>query len=284
MKHIILDTDLGGDADDIFALLFAINSPELKIDLIVTSDEYKSHRARYTEEFLEMIDVKIPVVAGLDVGNTKLFVVENQIKDTKRKVDENFLEAIKQVVEKNEMTHYVCIGTQSNLAVFIKRYPHLKNKVKILFMGGAINYRKPNCAQHNIKYDVPPAIEVFHSDWDKKYVLSDVTFREEIKIDKQSQMYKELKKLNKKHTNFIIESMNSLFEKLCPETRMHDPLTLSYLINEQIIDFETQKITMNEKGIMKLSPDGRETIVSKKANYELFLEIFKERIYQDIVK
>lgn len=112
MKHIILDTDIGGDADDIFALLLAINSPELKIDLIVTSDEHKSHRARYTEEYLELINTKIPVVAGLDVGNTKLFLVDKQIKDNQRTVDENFLEAMKKVVEKNDMTHYVCIGTQ----------------------------------------------------------------------------------------------------------------------------------------------------------------------------
>ncbi len=279
MKNIILDTDLGGDADDIFALLFAIHSPELKIDLIVTNDEYKSHRARYTEEFLEMIDVKTPVVAGLDVGNTKLFVVEGQIKDKNRKVNENFLEEIKKVVEKNDITHYVCIGPQSNLAAFIRKYPKLKNKVKILFMGGTINYRIPDCAEHNIKYDVQSAIDVFHSNWDKKYVLSDTTFREEIKIDKQSKMYKELEKSNKTHINFIIESMNSFFQKIGPETRMHDPLTLSYLINEQIIDFETQKLSMNDRWIMKISPEGRETVVSKKANYELFLEIFRKRIF-----
>ncbi len=278
MKHVILDTDLGGDADDIFALLFAIHSPELKIDLIVTSDEHNSHRARYTEEFLELIHADIPVVAGLDVGNTKLFVVDEQIKDKQRVVNNNFLEEIKKVIEKNELTHYVCIGPQSNLAAFIKKYPELKSKITILFMGGAINYRVPNSPEHNVKYDVQSAIDVFHSDWNKKYVLSDVTFKEEIKIDKKSKMFKELEELDKPHLNFIIESMNLLFKKVTPETYMHDPITLSYLIDNQIINFERQKLKMSKRGIMQISPNGQETIVSTSANYEAFLRIFKERI------
>lgn len=278
MKHIILDTDLGGDADDIFALLFAIHSPELKIDLIVTSDEHKSHRARYTEEFLELININIPIVAGLDVGNTKLFVVGEQIKDKQRIVNNNFLEEIKKVVEMNDVTHYVCIGPQSNISAFIKKYPELKGKIEILFMGGAINYRIPNCAEHNVKYDIKSAIEVFHSDWNKKYVLSDITFNEAIKVNQESQFFEELKNSDKPHLNYIIESMKLLFNKLEPKTYMHDPITLSYLINNQIIDFENKKISINGNGVMRIDPDGEETIISKSANYELFWKIFKERI------
>ncbi|MCA9352023.1 nucleoside hydrolase [Patescibacteria group bacterium] len=279
MKHIILDTDVGGDVDDILALLFAIHSPEFQIDLIVTSDEYKSHRARYAEEFLELISVKIPVVAGLDVGNTKLFVVNKQIKNPHRVVNTNFLEEIKKVIQKNDLTYYVCIGPQSNLAAFIKENPELKNKVKILFMGGAIHYRIPDSPEHNIKYDVQSAIDVFHSDWDKKYVLSDVTFREEIKVTTESIFYKELSNLNKPHLNFIIESMKYFFNQVTPETCMHDPITLSYLIDNEILSFEKQKLNMDERGVMQINEDGHETLVSKSANYDLFWKIFKDRIF-----
>jgi hypothetical protein len=51
VKHVILDTDIGGDPDDAFALLLGLNSPEINIDLIVTSDEHKGHRAEFARKF-----------------------------------------------------------------------------------------------------------------------------------------------------------------------------------------------------------------------------------------
>lgn len=280
MKHIILDTDLGGDADDVLALLFALNSPELHIDLIVTSDEHKGDRARYAKEFLSLVKRRIPVVSGVDLGHEKLFVTNKQIINKKRPVNSKFLEAMKCVIEKNKITYYVCIGPQSNLSLFIKKYPKLKDKVKIIFMGGAINYRIPNCAEHNIKYDAKSAVDVFYSDWDKKYIISDTTFKQEIRVDEKSTFFLELKKMNKPCFDYIVESIMCLFKKLTPETYMHDPLTLSCLIDENIINFETKKISINNKGIMRTSSAGRNTLVSTSADYDLFWRIFRKRIFK----
>ena len=39
MKNIILNTDIGGDFDDILALVLALNSPEIKIEGVITTKE-----------------------------------------------------------------------------------------------------------------------------------------------------------------------------------------------------------------------------------------------------
>lgn len=280
MKHIILDTDLGGDPDDLFTLIFALNSPELNIDLIVTNDEHKGDRVRFTKKFFQIFAKEAPIVAGLDKGYDKCFVVGDMIKETNFEVQTNFVEQIKEVVEKNDLTYYVCIGPQSNLAKFIQTHPELQNKVEILIMGGAINYRHETLAEHNIRYDVEAAITVFNSNWKKKYVISDITFTEKIKIAEDTEFYKKLVALNNSFSKFLIESMQCFFKALFPATMMHDPLTLSCLINEHLIKFETKKLSMDEKGIMKLNEEGKDIVVSTYADYEKFWKLFEERILQ----
>ena len=68
MKQVIIDTDIGGDPDDLCALLLALRSPELHIDLIVTNDEYGQKRAVYAKEFLSLVNREIPVVSGAAIG------------------------------------------------------------------------------------------------------------------------------------------------------------------------------------------------------------------------
>ena len=132
VKHIILDTDIGGDPDDAFALLLALNSPELSLDLVVTNDEHKGHRASFTEQWLRMMGKDIPVVSGIDLGRDKYCLIEGLLENPNAKVDFSFLDRIAETVEGNEETHYVCIGPQSNLARFIEVHPELKKKSKLL--------------------------------------------------------------------------------------------------------------------------------------------------------
>ena len=47
-SHIVLDTDIFGDVDDFFALLYALSVSELSIELIVTVDECDAGRAQLT--------------------------------------------------------------------------------------------------------------------------------------------------------------------------------------------------------------------------------------------
>jgi hypothetical protein len=59
---------------------------------------------------------------------------------------------------------------------------------------------------------------------------------------------------------------------------MHDPLTLSCVINPKFVRFERKRLSMDKKGIMHLCEDGRELLVSTKADYEKFMEFLSERL------
>src|ERR1700733_13361650 len=64
-ERIIIDTDIGDDIDDAFALALAVKSPELEILGVMTTFGDTEARARLTDRFLaELGRPEIPVLAG----------------------------------------------------------------------------------------------------------------------------------------------------------------------------------------------------------------------------
>ena len=65
VRDVILDTDIGDDIDDAFALALLLSSPELRVDLVATSFGDTPLRARLVERFLRAAGrADIAVVAG----------------------------------------------------------------------------------------------------------------------------------------------------------------------------------------------------------------------------
>ena len=70
MVRIHLDTDLGGDIDDLQALAYLLASPDVEITGITTAAEQGGRRAGYVRRALELAGrLDIPVAAGVDVSS-----------------------------------------------------------------------------------------------------------------------------------------------------------------------------------------------------------------------
>src|SRR5712664_2618179 len=64
-EKVIIDTDIGDDIDDAFALALALRSPELQIIGITTTFGDTETRAKLVDRFLTEADrPEIPVAAG----------------------------------------------------------------------------------------------------------------------------------------------------------------------------------------------------------------------------
>lgn len=280
VKHVILDTDIGGDPDDAFALMFGMNSPEISIDLVVTCDEHNNHRAQFAKQFLATMGKTTPVVAGIDIGNDKYCLIEDMLLSSFGDVDTDYLDAMARTIDRTKSIEYVCIGPQSNLAALISAYPEFKDKVRVTMMGGGLErYRHGDRkAEHNIRYDVPAARAVFDSDWDKRYVLGDVTGNNSLMITSQSKIYKTIVARGQRHLDYLLASLNRFFTRSKYQGTMpHDPLTLASVFTDYV-EFAERNVTMDDKGIMRAEEHGKPTIVAVDANYCGFWKIFEERI------
>ena len=141
---MIIDSDVGGDPDDSVALVVAgLRVPELK--LVVTSDEVGGERARFARYLLDLVgrsDVK--VVAGADLGNTRLYFVDGMVPADVPKQGTDVVGAIAEVCATTPgQVRWVGMGPLSNLLALQSARPELVAKMAVTQMGGAIVYRKP---------------------------------------------------------------------------------------------------------------------------------------------
>jgi len=76
-QHIIIDTDIGGDIDDAFALSIALQSPDIKVDLISVSYGETAIKARLVERLLSIVGHSdVPLAIGPATVNRDGFVLE----------------------------------------------------------------------------------------------------------------------------------------------------------------------------------------------------------------
>jgi inosine-uridine nucleoside N-ribohydrolase len=72
-EKVIIDTDIGDDVDDAFALALAVNSPELQVLGISTAFGETEARAKIADRFLaEVGKSDIPVFVGKPAGKTPM--------------------------------------------------------------------------------------------------------------------------------------------------------------------------------------------------------------------
>ncbi len=85
-------------------------------------------------------------------------------------------------------------------------------------MGGAINYRNPDRAEHNFRLDPAAAIEAVTAARQLWLVVSDVTFRLEIELTANHPLYLRLAEHPEAWARLLHEQLDRWFERFVPRT------------------------------------------------------------------
>ena len=140
-RLVILDTDIGDDIDDAFALALALKSPELKILGVMTTFGDTELRARLVHRYLEAVGRSdIPVLAGPKTEAKNVF---SQAAYAKRAPEIVHADAIAFLFDQirrhpGEIT-LIAIGPLSNVQAAIERDPDTFKKLKrVVLMGGSV--------------------------------------------------------------------------------------------------------------------------------------------------
>ncbi len=173
---IILDTDIGDDIDDAFALALAIRSPELEMVGITTAWGDTTLRARLVQRFLKENGVtEIPIAVGIDTKSNANFSQARWAQDGdefhKRMDAVDFL--LEQARKAPGEVTLVAIGPLTNVGAAIDRDAATFKKFKrVVLMGGSIRkgygdlgYALDHGPQpeYNIYSDVAAAQKLFAS-------------------------------------------------------------------------------------------------------------------------
>lgn len=174
MIKVHLDTDLGGDIDDLCALALLLRQEDVQITGITTVAENEGKRAGYVHYVLELEERgDIPVAAGAD-GAGGYFRDKPGLPAEERywpapvvaapgPVDEA-LDLIKSSLDQGAKV--IGIGPFTNLSLYDQRYPGDLKGAKITLMGGYVYPVRPGFPQwgnemdYNVQVDVGSAQQV----------------------------------------------------------------------------------------------------------------------------
>lgn len=253
-RKIVIDTDPG--IDDTIALTAAINSG-LNIELVTTvfGNVNLEQTTINALRILEFLGKDIPVAKGVPralffdpgIDGSHVHGVDGlggypMTYPKTKVVDQVAVEAIKDLIEKSEENiTLVALGALTNIALFIKIYPHLLDKIEeIVVMGGSLGagnvnsaaefntFKDPHAAK--IVFDSSVKVTVFGLDVTRFCLVSSQKLEENKNKSKISSMAREILK-------GYIEENNELM--------MHDSAPIAYLVHPEIFDIEDKYIDVS---------------------------------------
>ena len=271
---LIIDTDLGGDADDAIALAAAAHSlPELA--LVITTDEIRGERARFARHLLDELGrPEVPVVAGAELGNTRYFCVEGLTPTSIEQQPTDVHRAVNDLLAATTgPLRWVGMGPMTNLHRLLRGDAALAQRLQVTQMGGAINYRNPTQAEHNFRLDPDAARHAVAALTDLTLVTSDVTFTDQLAIDTTSAIYRSLTQPHAPDwATLIREHLDRWFARFHPATMQHDALTLSAAMRLPFVTLTHATVTLDPRARMRADPDGVPVWMSTRALYPQFMD------------
>jgi purine nucleosidase len=183
---VVLDTDIGTDIDDAWALGYAVNSPVFQLLGVTVTDADTAQRARLAAKLLHRLGrTDVPVAAGRRTAAVPPDRVDYQFTwaedfQAYQPVSTPAVEFLASLVRKNpgEVT-IVAVGPLQNLGDLARQHPDVVPLVKrVVLMSGSIgaNYYGPSpVAEWNVKLAIPEAQAVYAARWPLTIVPLDST-------------------------------------------------------------------------------------------------------------
>jgi inosine-uridine nucleoside N-ribohydrolase len=172
---VILDTDIGSDIDDAWALTMLLKSPELDVKLVLTDTGDTLYRAKIAAKMLELAGrVDVPVGVGIhqDGGTSPQaeWVAGYDLDQYPGVVYREGVQAlVHKIMESPEPVSLVCIGPMPNIAAALEREPRIAANARFIGMHGSVrrgyNGSENPSAECNVIQDVAACRRVFAAPW-----------------------------------------------------------------------------------------------------------------------
>jgi len=259
-EKVIIDTDIGDDIDDAFAVALALRSPEFQILGVTTTFGDTETRAKLLDRFLaESGRAEIPVAAGAP-SLPKSNFTQRRYAENNRFAKPSHPDAVAflldQIRRNPGQITLIAIGPLMNVGAAIDKDPATFRKLKrIILMGGSIKRGygdlgfgppHPPEPEWNILNDIPSAQKLFAAGVPLFVMPLDAT---QLKLDevKRALLFSQ--------GTPITDQLTLLYHQWGQETpTLYDPMTIAYLVNPALCPVQPMHIRVDEKGFTRLDP------------------------------
>jgi purine nucleosidase len=283
-EKIIIDTDIGDDIDDAFAVALALRSPELQILGITTTFGDTETRAKLLDRMLgEAGRQDIPVAAGAHTDaktglSQRPYAEGGHYARTSHPAAVDFI--LEQIRNNPGEITLVCIGPLVNVGGLIDRDAQTFRKLKrVVIMGGSIErgyeidpYSPPSPAEPewNIKNDIVSAQKLFGSSVPIYEMPLDST---QLKLDEVKRAF-----LFRQGTA-LTDALAILYHEWGQQTpTLYDPMTIAFIDDPRLCPVQPMNIRVDDLGITVRGSGIPNAQVCLKSNSEAFFRFYLVRM------
>ena len=283
-QKIIIDTDIGDDVDDAFALALALRSPELEILGVITNFGDTDTRARIADRLLaEAGRPDIPVAVGTPTV-TKNPMTQRRYAEGGHAAKSSHPPAVDFLLD--QIRRYpgqitlIAIGPLMNVGAAIDRDAATFRKLKrVVLMGGSVKrgygdmgYSTPRGPEPewNILNDIPSAQKLFAAGVPLAMMPLDST---QLKLDEVKRAF-----LFSQGTP-ITDALTVLYHMWGQQTpTLFDPMTIAYTVNPGLCPVQPMHIRVDEKGLTRAEPGAPNADVCLDSSSDEFFRFYLKRV------
>jgi len=267
---VILDTDIGGDIDDTWALAFMLRCPELDPKLVVADTDNTTYRAKVAAKMLEAAGrTDIPVGIGVHLsdkeGGQAPWVEGYDLEAYPGIVYQDGVEAlIDTIMNSPKPVTLICTGPVPNIAAALESQPKIAEGAKFVGMQGCIRKspleyggRGGVVAEYNVAASPKACQKAFTAPWD--IVITPLDTCGFVRLE--GERYRKVRDCNDPLVQALMENYRIWLRKW-PYARIEEFETRSSILFDTVtiyLAFSEDLLVIENLGI-RVTDDGRTAI------------------------
>jgi len=284
---VVIDTDIGDDIDDAFALALALRSPELKILGVTTTFGNTEMRARIVDRYLKAVGREdIPVAAGPESKTDNVMTQRAYALQSPATVHADGAEFLLDQIRKHPgQITLIAIGPLFTVQAAIERDPATFRKLKrVVMMGGSIERgydgsqgeRRPPDAEWNILQNPKGAQDLFAAGVPLFLMPLDST-QIHLEAADREKIFAHGSPLTDQLTLLYHEWMGGTASH-SPTPTLFDPVAVTYIFRPDLCPAKPMHIEVDDKGFTRPEPGPPNAQVCLKSDEAGFLRLLMDRI------
>ncbi len=268
---VILDTDIGDDIDDTWALALLLKSPECDLKLVVSDTGNTTYRAKIIAKMLEVakrtdVAVGVGVPQSDKAGPQAPWVADYNLARYPGTVHRDGVSAlIRTIMNSPEKITLVCIGPMPNVKAALEREPEIARKARFVGMHGSVRRgyggRPEPDAEWNVKCDPKACQKVFTAPWPMTITPLDTCGIVHLRGEKYAKMAASTDPI----ARAVIENYRIWWkagnpgkpEKIDASSTLFDTVAVYLSFSRELLNVERLPIRVTDDGFTKIDPQGK---------------------------
>jgi inosine-uridine nucleoside N-ribohydrolase len=253
LPKVILDTDIGDDIDDAYALALLVHLHEAQILGVTTTFGHTQERAQLAAKLLSVMGQSgVPVHAGrqgpASIQRQYDWAKAFHSRAVSTQPAADFM--AQEIRRYPGQVTLIGIGALTNMGDLLTAHPELKGDIKqIVIMGGSVytgyNGQAPPSVEWNIKCDPKAASVVFASGVPLTMAGLEVTTMMKLDQERQKKLF-----AAGTATTDALAALTNLWGGGVPT--LYDPVATAYALGHSFCDAEKRRVVVDDNGATRI--------------------------------